>query len=129
MLIPKIASGKPSPASAKFSRRRCSVAQKKQMLLGHKIALWDVIQSCDIEGSSDNRIGNVTPADLPRLLANASIKHIFTNGRKARSLYDKYFAKKISINVTTLPSTSPANATYDLEKLILCWRVMERFLN
>jgi hypoxanthine-DNA glycosylase len=106
------------------------IDRKKQMLLINKIALWDVVRSCDIEGSDDSRIGNVTPADLPFLLENAtSIKHIFTNGRRARQLYGKYFTKNLSINVTALPSTSPANAAYCFEKLLHSWEIMGRYLN
>jgi hypoxanthine-DNA glycosylase len=105
------------------------IDRKKQMLLGNKIALWDVVRSCDIEGSDDSHIGNVTPADLPFLLENTNIKHIFTNGRRAYQLYNKYFAKNLSINAAALPSTSPANAIYSFEKLLHSWEIMGRYLN
>ncbi|MDR1906961.1 MAG: DNA-deoxyinosine glycosylase [Puniceicoccales bacterium] len=102
---------------------------KKQMLLENKIALWDVIQSCDIEGSSDHRIANVTPVDLSFLLKNSNVQRIFTNGDKAYKLYQKYLSQNIPIEVSKLPSTSPANAAYGLEKLIHHWNIIGQYLN
>ncbi|MDR0741021.1 MAG: DNA-deoxyinosine glycosylase [Puniceicoccales bacterium] len=102
---------------------------KKFILLAHKIALWDVIQSCNIENSNDNRITNVTPANLFSLLKNAPIRHIFTNGHKAYQLYNKYLSLNIFYPVSKLPSTSPANAIYDFEKLIHCWGIIKQYLN
>jgi hypoxanthine-DNA glycosylase len=98
---------------------------KKFMLLSHKIALWDVAQNCNIEGSSDAHISHVIPVDLSFVLENAPIGHIFVNGRKAYQLYEKYFMKCFSINVTVLPSTSPANAVYNFTKLMDRWSVIK----
>jgi hypoxanthine-DNA glycosylase len=101
---------------------------KKSMLLTHKIALWDVIQSCDIEGSNDNNISNVVPVDLSLILKNFNPKHIFINGNKAYKLYNQYFAH-IPIATSKFPSTSSANATYDLKKLIHYWDAIRQYLN
>ena len=67
-----------------------STDEKKQMLLKHNIAIWDVIQSCDIRGSSDSSIKNVEPTDIRKILDNSDVKYIFTNGNKAGQLYKKY---------------------------------------
>jgi hypoxanthine-DNA glycosylase len=102
---------------------------KKSMLFAHKIALWDVIQSCNIEGSNDNRISNVTPVDLFSLLENVPVRHVFTNGDKAYQLYNKYLSPDICLPVIKLPSTSPANAIYGFERLIHYWNVIKQYLN
>lgn len=100
------------------------VEEKKILLYKHKIALWDVIHQCEIRGSSDQSIQNVKPNDLSVILSNAPIGHIYTNGQKAGKLYQKYFQTEIQCEMTILPSTSPANATYSLEKLVQAWRVI-----
>lgn len=99
-----------------------TVGEKKTFLLKNKIALWDVIASCDIEGSSDSSIKNVTVNDLNIILDNADIRKIFTNGKKASSLYEKYTYPKTNIKDVCLPSTSPANAAWSYEKLVNEWR-------
>jgi len=98
--------------------------EKKVFLIKHNIAVWDVIASCDIEGSSDSSIKNVTPNDLRRILQTAEIKKIFTNGNTAYKLFVKYNS---DLNAVKLPSTSPANAMFSLEKLIEYWRVLKDF--
>lgn len=98
-----------------------TIEEKKRMLLTHHIAVWDVIESCDIIGSSDSSIKNVVPADIGKLLENADIGRIFANGKKAESLYQKYIFPKTKVPVTVLPSTSPANAACSLEKLAEVW--------
>ena len=98
-----------------------TIAAKKAMLLEHGIAIWDVVQSCDIIGSSDSSIKNVTPADLSVILRQASVKTIFLNGGKAWDLYQKYCAGMTDLPAVKLPSTSPANAAWSLEKLVTVW--------
>lgn len=98
-----------------------TVEEKKAMLLKYNIAVWDVIQSCDIEGSSDSSITNVVPNDIYRILNAANIKAIYANGDKSYSLFKKYFSE---LEVTKLPSTSPANAHYSLDRLIEEWKVI-----
>lgn len=99
-----------------------TVGEKKKMLLAHHIAVWDVIQSCDIKGSSDSSIRNVEPTDIRRLLAESQIARIYANGNKAGELYRKYQQPLTGIEATVLPSTSPANAAWSLEKLCEVWR-------
>lgn len=98
-----------------------TIEEKKRMLLTHHVAVWDVIESCDIIGSSDSSIKNVVPADIGKLLGNADIGRIFANGKKSESLYQKYIFPKTKVPVTVLPSTSPANAACSLEKLVEVW--------
>ena len=100
------------------------IADKKAFLKRHQIALWDVIASCNIKGSSDSSISDVEVNDLNMIIANSSIKHIYTNGNLADKLYHRYFDAIIDLPVTKLPSTSPANAAYSLDKLLIYWRVI-----
>lgn len=100
------------------------IADKKAFLKRHQIALWDVIASCNIKGSSDSSISDVEVNDLNMIINNSSVKHIYTNGNLADKLYHRYFDKVIDLPVTKLPSTSPANAAYSLDKLLLYWRVI-----
>lgn len=95
--------------------------EKKEFLLENHIAVWDVIQSCDIAGSSDSSIKNVVPNDLQKILDVASIDKIFVNGKKAQQLYKKYIQPEIGREAICLPSTSPANAAWSLDKLVEEW--------
>lgn len=99
-----------------------TTAEKKALLLRHRIAIWDVISSCDIEGSSDSSIRNVVPNEVDRLLEKSSIKRIYGNGDKACRLYDRYCQEKTGIDIKKLPSTSPANAAFSYERLLEYWR-------
>lgn len=100
-----------------------TIEEKKQMLLRNHIAVWDVISECDIIGSSDSSIKNVVPVDLSVILDNADIDRIYANGGKAYELYMKYQYGKIGREIIKLPSTSPANAVYSLERLLECWQM------
>ena len=99
-----------------------TIPEKKAMLLRHHIALWDVIASCDIAGSSDSSIRNVVPNDLAYIISRSKITRIYANGAKSKQLYDKYLAKKLGIEAVQLPSTSPANAAYSVERLLEYWQ-------
>lgn len=99
-----------------------SIEEKKNLLLSHGIAVWDVIASCDIIGSSDSSIQHVVPADIPSVLSRSAIEKIYGNGTKACQLYDKYLLSKTGMPIYKLPSTSPANAAFSLERLVECWR-------
>lgn len=101
-----------------------STEEKMAFLLGHGIALWDVIGSCDITGSSDSSIKNVVPNDISIILDNADIKNIYVNGKTALKYYNKYIRNNIRRDAVCLPSTSPANAMWTLEKLITAWKVI-----
>lgn len=104
-----------------------SVQEKRAFLLRNKIALWDVIESCDIIGSSDSSIRNATPNDMGIILDRAPIQRIYLNGGKAYALFQKYCeadCKKRGLHeseIIKLPSTSPANAAWSLERLTEEW--------
>ena len=101
---------------------------RKNLLLRNHIAVWDVIQSCEIIGSSDASIKNVIPTNLPRILDQSQIKHIFVNGKTAEKLYKRYSEEKTGISAIVLPSTSPANAMFSLERLYNEWKVIQEYL-
>ncbi|MCH5192086.1 MAG: DNA-deoxyinosine glycosylase [Oscillospiraceae bacterium] len=98
-----------------------SIEEKRAFLLENHIALWDVIASCEIVGSSDSSIKDVTPNNISRILAVSPIERIFTNGKKAFELYNKYILPEIGVEAQCLPSTSPANAAWSFEKLVIEW--------
>ena len=98
-----------------------TVEEKTAMLLRHHIAIWDVIQSCDIKGSSDSSIKNVTPTDLKQILDHCQIRQIYANGNKAGALYKKYQQPLTERDILVLPSTSPANAAWSLDRLYEKW--------
>lgn len=104
----------------------CSVPEniqdKKKMLLSNGIAVWDVIHSCDIVGSSDSSIKNVVPNDIGIIIENSKVERVFTNGKKADELYKKYIEQSVGITAVCLPSTSPANAAWTFEKLCAVWK-------
>lgn len=102
-----------------------SIDEKKEFLLTHHIALWDVIESCEIIGSSDSSIENVKVNDILSIIKNSSIKVIYTNGKKAHQLYQKYCLPITHKQDICLPSSSPANAQYSLERLIEEWKIIK----
>lgn len=104
-----------------------TVEEKENMLLSNKIAVWDVIKSCEITGSADSTIKSVIPNDLSEILSVADIKKIYANGKTAQSLYNKYIKKNTGFDIISLPSTSPANAAYSLEKLIKEWKIINEY--
>ena len=99
-----------------------NIEDKKKLILDNHFALWDVIHSCDIEGSADSTIRNVVPNNISVILNNSEVNRIFVNGKKAESLYKKYLEKETGIHAVCLPSTSPANAAWSLEKLTKYWK-------
>ena len=102
-----------------------TVEEKRKFILTNRLALWDVIASCDIIGSSDSSIKNVVPNDLSIILSLANIKQIFVNGKTAEKYYNKDIAKQIEQEAICLPSTSPANATWSLERLVDAWKIIK----
>ena len=99
-----------------------TIDEKKELLLSNGVALWDVIYSCDITGSSDSSIKNAVPNDISKILAEANIQKIITNGKKADTLYKKYIEPETNIKAVCLPSTSPANAQWSLDRLCDEWK-------
>ncbi|MDD3173111.1 MAG: DNA-deoxyinosine glycosylase [Herbinix sp.] len=98
-----------------------TIQEKKEMLLRNGIAVWDVIQSCEITGSSDSSIKNVIANDLTQILNEANIKQIYTNGNTASNLYKKYIFPITGMESVKLPSTSPANAGCNMDRLLEAW--------
>lgn len=99
-----------------------TIGEKKEMLLANRIAVWDVIASCDIAGSSDSSIRNVEINDFDRILLEAPIQKIYANGAKAYDLYRKYAMEHTGREIIKLPSTSPANAAWNMERLCEAWK-------
>lgn len=99
-----------------------NIEEKTNLILKNRFALWDVIHSCEIEGSADSTIKNIVPNDLSIILDTAKIKKILVNGKKAESLYKKYLEKQTGIKAVCLPSTSPANASWSEDRLAAYWK-------
>ncbi len=99
-----------------------TIEEKKQMLLREGVALWDVIESCSIMGSSDTSIKDVVVNDFSKILSESKIAAIYVNGGKAYELYHRYAEKETGIKAVKLPSTSPANAAWNLERLCKAWK-------
>jgi len=97
-----------------------SIEEKIRLLKKHGIALYDVLEACEITGSADGSIRNPVPADLHALIEGTRIDRILLNGGKAGSLFQKYFPELRSISIV-LPSTSPANARCSLSALVAIW--------
>ena len=104
------------------------VDAKRKMLLSHGIALWDVIGSCEIQGSADATIRNAIPNDLAPIFRTADIRGVFVNGKTALRYYNIYQFPQNGIEAYCLPSTSPANAAFGLEKLLGSWHIITEYL-
>ena len=100
---------------------REDVAAKRKMILDHGLALWDVLASCTIEGASDASIRDAVPEDIGFLLARAPVEAVFCNGAAAYRLYVRYMQPVSGIGAVRLPSTSPANAAWSLDRLQEAW--------
>lgn len=100
-----------------------TVDERISFLLEHKIALYDSVEECDIEANKDSAISNVVPADIPSLVAKSEISHIYCNGKASLHYLLSAYPEYEGIT-TLLPSTSPANAQFSLEKLIEAWKVI-----
>lgn len=103
-----------------------TIDEKRALLLQSHIAVWDVIKSCDITGSSDSSIKNVTANDLSQIFNAADIRAVFANGATSFNIYKKYSG--CNREIVKLPSTSPANAAYSPERLIDEWRIIGQWL-
>ncbi len=105
-----------------------SIEEKKAFLLQHNIALFDCVKSCDINASSDSSIKNVIPNDISNILKNTHIQAIFTAGKKAYQLYQKYIYPKTNIEAIYLPSTSPANCPKGIEEtLFISYSIIKEY--
>lgn len=102
-----------------------TIEEKRSFVLRHRLALWDVLASCDIEGSADSTIKNAVANDLSEIIKNSKVAKIFVNGKTAEKYYIKYTEKKLGRKAICLPSTSPANASFSLEKLKEAWSIIK----
>ena len=109
---------------AKITNRKepMAIEEKKELLLSNHIAIWDVIESCTIQGSSDSSIKDVVVNDFSDILQNSSIQRIYVNGNKAYELYHRYAEENTGMKAVKLPSTSPANAAWNLDRLYEIWK-------
>ena len=101
-----------------------TIEDKRAMCLKHHVALWDTIARCDIAGASDTSIRNAESNDIGKLVRESEITRIFATGGKSAELYRKLIEPTLHIPITQLPSTSPANAAWSLERLIEAYRVI-----
>ncbi len=106
-----------------------SIEEKKAFLRKYHIALWDVISTCQMSGSSDSSITAVKVNPIFDLISKTKIQKIYTTGKKADLLYQKYLETKVGIKATYLPSTSPANASFSLEKLVEKYQILKEKVN
>ena len=104
-----------------------TVDEKRSLIIDGRLALWDTIGRCEIRGSSDSSIRNVTPNDLSVILGSCDIRKIFCNGKTSFSLYQKYIEPVTGIRAECLPSTSPANAAWSLQALTEEWKKILQF--
>ncbi|MBQ2839991.1 MAG: DNA-deoxyinosine glycosylase [Oscillospiraceae bacterium] len=102
-----------------------TIEEKKQLLYENGVALWDVIASCEIVGSSDSSIKNVKVNDISKILKESDIRQIFVNGKTAEKYFKKYTQAQINREAVCLPSTSTANAVWSLEKLVEAWKAIK----
>ena len=103
-----------------------TIEEKKKLVLSNKLAMWDVIGQCEIEGSADSTIKSVTANDLSIILNSCPIERIFVNGKTAEKYYNKYTLPKTGIKAVCLPSTSPANAAWSFERLVDAWKIIKK---
>ena len=99
-----------------------TVEEKRAFLLRRRIAVWDVLAACDIEGSADSTISDAVPNDLTVILDAAPIRRIYVNGQTAKKYYDRFLKPRLGKEAYPLPSTSPANAAWSLARLTEAWR-------
>lgn len=103
-----------------------SIEGKRRMCLAHGVALWDVLASCDIIGAADSSIKNAVPNNLEEIFRAAKIKAVFTTGKKAQALYERYFPSLIK--ASPLPSTSPANRTITEAEMLAQYMQIKEYL-
>ncbi len=101
-----------------------NIGEKKELILRNNLALWDSIKSCTITGSSDSSVKNVVPNDISGIIGGSKIERIFCNGALSHKMYMKYIFPETGIEAVKLPSTSPANAAYSLNRLVSEWTVI-----
>ena len=111
-----------------FGTKLQTIDEKKAFLHKEHIALWDSIASCTIHGSADSAIENATANDIKGLIEKTRINAIFTNGAKAHDIYMRYCLKDTGMITVKLPSTSPSNAAYSIDRLLESWKTIQAIL-
>lgn len=101
-----------------------NIEEKSRLILSHNLALWDSIRSCTVTGSSDSSIKDVVPNDLSVILQGSKVDRIFCNGALSHKMYMKYIFPETKIEAVKLPSTSPANAAFSIERLMREWKII-----
>lgn len=101
-----------------------TITEKKELLHQYGIALWDVIQSCQIRKSEDQSIKTPVINPVEHVIAHYPIQVVLANGQAAARLYNQHIMKKANLPCVALPSTSPANARWTLDKLVEAWRAI-----
>ena len=103
-----------------------TVEERSTFLLKHRVAVWDVFASCEIQGSADSTIRRAEVNDLTPIFETAAIDAIYVNGKTAKQYYDRYLRDRIGRDAICLPSTSPANAAWSLERLSKAWSIIKQ---
>ena len=98
-----------------------TIEEKKTLVLSHRLALWDAIEECDTIGASDSSVKNAVPTEIPKLLAETKVEKILCNGALSKKVYDKYQLERTGMPAVQMPSTSPANAVWSLDRLVEEW--------
>lgn len=106
-----------------------STEEKTSLALRRHFALWDSIHACTIVGSSDSSVRDVVPNDLSVILNNSLVQRIFCNGALSYEMYRRYILPTTGIEAVKLPSTSPANAAFGMDRLIQAWRIIKETLD
>ena len=101
-----------------------TIEEKSALILRHNLALWDSIQSCVITGSSDSSVKDVVPNDLFLIINNSKVDRVFCNGALSHKMYTKYIYPQTKIEAVKLPSTSPANAAFSMDRLYEQWKII-----
>ena len=112
-----------------FEEREAAIAERRDFLLRHKIALWDVLASCDIQGAADSSIKNAKPNDFTELFEKSKIHHVFCTGKTSFNLWKKFCAaqyeESYGLTCECLSSTSPANAAWSIERLMVEYKKLK----
>ena len=102
-----------------------STEEKSKLILKHNLALWDSIKTCTITGSADSSVKDVVPNDLSVILNGSRVTEIYCNGALSYKMYMKYIFPTTQTEAVKLPSTSPANAAYSIERLYESWKIIK----
>lgn len=105
-----------------------SIPQKTKLICGHHLALWDTLRQCRMEGAADTSIKDPVPNDIAALVQESHIEAVFCNGAAAAKFYHRYCEKNVGFAAVCLPSTSPANAAYSMQKLLAAWQPLAAYM-